>query len=165
MPMEPPLDDKEFPDSITVPIRTTQSMKGKSEVTSDISDANLATPAKKKLGPKPKVQTVKPTSEVNSSKPDNEPKPAKKPGSKPKPKANQYQNPENRKKCGECPGSFTEIMFMIPEATTEGNQCVSVKYSTSFDNAIELMQVNLWWFETLLSRSGAVIVVEKKDAC
>ncbi|KAF8151176.1 hypothetical protein K438DRAFT_1778835 [Mycena galopus ATCC 62051] len=71
-----------------VAFRTTPTTKRKSEVTSDISEADLAAPAKKKPGPKLKVQTVKPSSEVNSSKPECDTKYAKKkPGPKPKPRS------------------------------------------------------------------------------
>ena len=86
--MEPASDDKEFPDSIAVPVQSTWSTKWKSEVTSDISDADLAAPGKKKPGPKPKVQPIEASSDVDYSEPESEPKPVKKePGPKPKPKA------------------------------------------------------------------------------
>ncbi|KAJ7233354.1 hypothetical protein C8J57DRAFT_1532473 [Mycena rebaudengoi] len=149
-PMERPSDDEEFPASIPLPTRTTRSTKWKSEVTSDISDADLAAPAKKKPGPKPKVQTVKPSSEVESSKPESEPKPAKKKlGPKSKRKGKPVPKPKKSKKDIKSDEEDIEIVtpvtvvpkivFMIPEATTEGNQRVSVKSSTSFDDSIELM--------------------------
>jgi hypothetical protein len=97
-PMEPASDDGDFPDSIAVPVRRTRSTKRKSEVTSDISDADLAAPAKKKPEPKPKVQPIKPSSEVDYSEPESEPKPAKKkPGLKPKPKVKPGPKPRKSK--------------------------------------------------------------------
>ncbi|KAJ7200189.1 hypothetical protein GGX14DRAFT_400871 [Mycena pura] len=126
-PIEPPSDD-EFPAAVL--LRTTRSTKRKSEVTSDTSDVDLAAPAKKKPGPKPKVQPVKPSSENDSSDLRIEPKPArKKPGPKQQPKAKAV--PKSRK--------LKKIVFMIPEAATEGNQRVSVKSSTFFDDVVELM--------------------------
>ncbi|KAF8178330.1 hypothetical protein K438DRAFT_1769524 [Mycena galopus ATCC 62051] len=97
-PMEPASDDKEFPDSIAVPVRRTRSTKRKSEVISDTSDADLAAPAKKKPGPKPKVQPIKASSDVDYSEPESEPKPVKKtPGPKPKPKAKPGPKPRKAK--------------------------------------------------------------------
>jgi hypothetical protein len=53
-PMEPPSDEEEFPASVAVPVQARQSTKRKSAVTSNISDAELAQPAKKKAGTKTK---------------------------------------------------------------------------------------------------------------
>ncbi|KAJ7749867.1 hypothetical protein B0H14DRAFT_3513522 [Mycena olivaceomarginata] len=145
--MEPPSDKEEFPASVAVPVRTRQSTKWKSAVTSDISDAELAQPAKKKPGPKPKVRTVDPDSEVDSSETESEPKPSrKKLGPKPKPKAKSGLKPRKDVESDKedikimTPATVApKIVFMIPEAATEGNQCVSIKSSASFDDAIELM--------------------------
>ncbi|KAJ7704824.1 hypothetical protein B0H17DRAFT_1175407 [Mycena rosella] len=151
-PMEPPSDQEEFPDSVAAPVRTMRSTTGKrkSEVTSDISDAELGAPARKKPGPKPKVKTVKPASKVDSSEPESEPKlTKKKPGPKPKPKCKAVPKARKSKRDVESDEEDIEIVtpatvapkivFMIPETTTEGNQHVSVKSSASFDDAIELM--------------------------
>ncbi|KAJ7348232.1 hypothetical protein DFH08DRAFT_959653 [Mycena albidolilacea] len=145
--MKPPSDEEEFPASVAVPVWIRQSTKRKSAVTSDISEAELARPAKKKPGPKPKVRTVDPNSEVDSSKPESKPMPSrKKPGPKPKPKAKSGPKPRKDVESDEedieigTPATVApKIVFMIPEAAMEGNQRMSIKSSASFDDAIELM--------------------------
>jgi hypothetical protein len=109
-PMEPPSDEKKFPASVAVPVQTRQSTKRKSAVTSDISDAELTRPAKKKPGPKPKVWTVDPDSEVDSSEPESKPKPSrKKPGPKPKPKAK--SGPKPRSACLICSANAYRLIL------------------------------------------------------
>jgi hypothetical protein len=120
-PMEPPSDDKELPASIAVPVRTTRSNKRKSEVTSDISDADLVAPAKKKPGPKPKVRTVKPSSEVDSSE-ESEPKPArKKPGPKPIPKSKPVSKPRKSKSACLFRGPNADRLILPSPLRKSGN--------------------------------------------
>ncbi|KAJ7318331.1 hypothetical protein DFH08DRAFT_819938 [Mycena albidolilacea] len=86
--MEPSSESDDFPVSVTVPARTMRSSKCKSEVTSDVSDVDLARPAKKKPGPKPKAKATKPSSDSQDSERKSDSKPAKKkPGPQPKSKS------------------------------------------------------------------------------
>ncbi|KAJ7720971.1 hypothetical protein DFH07DRAFT_784241 [Mycena maculata] len=127
----PPDDDSDFPDSVAVPVRTTRSTKRKLEATSDISDADLNAPAKKRWGPKPKVTL---------SGPESKPKlPRKKPGPKPKPKTEDIDSDDNAVELVKSALTPPNIVFMIPEATTEGSQHVLLKSLDSFDDAIEFM--------------------------
>ncbi|KAJ7920936.1 hypothetical protein B0H13DRAFT_1867084 [Mycena leptocephala] len=97
-----------------------------------------------------KVKAIKPSSGVEHSEPESEPKPArKKPGPNPKPKVKPVPRPKKSKKNTETDDEDielvkpvpapTKIVLMIPEAATEGCQRVSLKSSTSFDDAIEVM--------------------------
>ncbi|KAJ7934677.1 hypothetical protein B0H13DRAFT_1854973 [Mycena leptocephala] len=119
-PMEPPSDDEELPASIAVPVRSTRSTKRKSDATSDISDADLAAPAKKKPTPKPKLRAVKPSSEVDASE-ESEPKPTrKKPGPKPKPKGKPVSKPRKSKKIVESDEDDIELVTPATVAPSKG---------------------------------------------
>jgi hypothetical protein len=102
--MEPPSEsDDDFPTSIAVLTRAMRSSKRKSEATSDGSDADLARPAKKKPGPKPKAKAAKPSSDGEDSEPESDPKPAKKkPGPKRKSKGKATAVPKGKKAKGAC---------------------------------------------------------------
>ncbi|KAJ7609312.1 hypothetical protein DFH06DRAFT_1376354 [Mycena polygramma] len=130
-PMAPPSDDgseKAAPD-------TRSRTKRKSNVVSDASDVEVpvAKPARKKPGPKPKG---KPAATPSDSEPEAVEKPVKKAAGKvKKPKATR------KKKTVESDSDVevveTEIVFMIPEGTSEGNRRVSVGSFTSFEDAVE----------------------------
>ncbi|KAF8187901.1 hypothetical protein K438DRAFT_2019434 [Mycena galopus ATCC 62051] len=144
-----PTSDDEFPDSIAVPDRSTRSTKRKSGASSDVSDGDLTPPAKKKPGPKPKV---KPAADVEDSGTESEPKPPKKKsGPKPQPKAKAKPGPKPKKSKKNTSSDDedievvkptpeqSKIIFIVPEAATEGSQRLSLKSVTSFDDAIEIM--------------------------
>ncbi|KAF8206743.1 hypothetical protein K438DRAFT_1756100 [Mycena galopus ATCC 62051] len=122
------------------------------DVASDTSDADVVPPPKKK----PKAKKKCPAVEYSEAKSD--PKPAKnKPGPKPKPKvapklaAKSAAKPAKSKKIVDSDDDVEhvtkykpvpaplKIVFMIPEATTDGSQRVSLSSTVSFDDAIEVI--------------------------
>ncbi|KAJ7135125.1 hypothetical protein C8R46DRAFT_1048062 [Mycena filopes] len=154
-PMAPPSDDGS---EISAPATRSRSHpKRKSAAVSEVSDPDGDAPAKpprKKPGPKPKPKPV-----VVSSDSDEEPRVKKKPAAASKSKTKSstvsssysfisptHHHLEGRKKktkdsdveSVEVPPN-PDIVFMIPEGSSEGNRRVSITASTSFDDAVELI--------------------------
>ncbi|KAJ7933350.1 hypothetical protein B0H13DRAFT_2507005 [Mycena leptocephala] len=146
-PMATPSDDDELPSSIPLP-PTGSKRKSGSGVLSDASDS-APEPVKKKRGRPPKAQS---DSEVV------EKRPKKKPGPKPKPKAkaarkrkapvSDAESVEMVEKEKTAPPS---VVLMVPEATSEGSQRLSIETTMSFEDVLELIH------ETI----GCVSVVQK----
>ncbi|KAJ7849675.1 hypothetical protein B0H14DRAFT_2582386 [Mycena olivaceomarginata] len=123
LPLEPEMD------ATDVPI----TKKRKSEETSDQSDADTEPiRVKKKPGPKPKPKAAK--AKGASDAEVARAKPAKKAVIKKKKKAADSDSEDV-----EVVPSATEIVFMIPEAISDGSQRVSISTMTSFDDAVELI--------------------------
>ncbi|KAJ7026054.1 hypothetical protein C8F04DRAFT_1126520 [Mycena alexandri] len=146
-----PASAEEFPDEVTVDQALSRRPLKRKAVTSDVSDYD--TPVKrptKKPVPKPKA-TEKYDSE-NDSEITPPPKTRKKPGPKPKAKP-KVPKPTAKKKPAKTVASDSDddievvapeplpivLVFMIPAATSEGNQRVSITNSTTFEDAREVM--------------------------
>ncbi|KAF8160542.1 hypothetical protein K438DRAFT_1985644 [Mycena galopus ATCC 62051] len=152
--MEPPSDD-DLPSSIPLPdTRFNSKRKSGSALLSDDASDTIAKPAKKRGRPR-KVRSDSEVEEV-VEKP-----PRKKPGPEPKPKAVPKVKPAKKKKTPVSDSESVEmvekekptppIVLMVPEATSEGSQRLSIQTTTSFEDALELIH------ETI----GCVSVVQK----
>ncbi|KAJ7122385.1 hypothetical protein C8R44DRAFT_981519 [Mycena epipterygia] len=134
-PMEPPSDEEN-----TVPTdRITRSKKRKSDAVSDVSDAEEAVKPKKKSGPKPKAPILDGNETDDDTPLPKKKKKKKKPkAAKPKKKAatSDSDDVESVTKDKAETGRI-DIVFMIPEALSNGNQRVSITSSTSFEDAVE----------------------------
>ncbi|KAJ7859625.1 hypothetical protein B0H14DRAFT_3446520 [Mycena olivaceomarginata] len=149
--MEPSSEFDDFSAFVTVPAHAMRSSKCKSEVTSDISDVDLARPAKKKPGPKPKAKATKPSSDSEDSELESDPKPAKKkpsPQPKSKSKATAISKGKKAKKVDPDvedveiikPALMPQkIVLIVSEVATEGSRRVSLKASVSFEDVYDLL--------------------------
>ncbi|KAF7377159.1 hypothetical protein MSAN_00135100 [Mycena sanguinolenta] len=141
-PMAPPSDTEE---AVAPTGRQTRSRKRTvSEISeSETSDAPVDKPVKKKSGPKPKSRPVK--SVVPPKQPKKTPAPTAssdsdtslaEPVTKPKKKKKKKQAIDSD---GIEVALTVEMIFMIPEATSDGNQRVALDSSQSFEDAVEIM--------------------------
>ncbi|KAJ6474919.1 hypothetical protein C8R45DRAFT_935453 [Mycena sanguinolenta] len=135
------LSDDDLPSSIPPP-PTGSKRKSGSGVLSDDASYSAAKPAKRKRGHRLKAQSDSESEEV-VQKP-----PRKKPG--PKPKAVPKAKPARKSKAPISDVESVEIVkkekpvpqsivLMVPEATSEGSQRLSIKTTMSFEDALELI--------------------------
>ncbi|KAJ7819130.1 hypothetical protein B0H14DRAFT_2600852 [Mycena olivaceomarginata] len=153
--MAPLSEDDDNDDSAVPPTarQTRSGKRGKPEVSEpEVSDAPPAKKPKKKPGPKPKKRSGPKKSQDSSDDTDVlsdlEPQPKKPKQPKrlvKKGKAVEYDEDGIEIK------AVVEIVFMIPGASTEGNQRVALPSSHSFEDALEIM------YETI----GCVSVARK----
>ncbi|KAJ6448753.1 hypothetical protein C8R45DRAFT_1132733 [Mycena sanguinolenta] len=149
------LSDDDLPSSIPLPPTGSKRKSGSGVLSDDASDS-AAKPAKRKRGRRLKAQSDSESEEV-VQKP-----PRKKPGPQPKPKAVPKAKPARKSKAPISDVESVEtiekekpvpqsIVLMVPEATSEGSQRLSIKTAMSFEDALELIH------ETI----GCVSVVQK----
>ncbi|KAJ7844722.1 hypothetical protein B0H14DRAFT_2585033 [Mycena olivaceomarginata] len=154
-PMAPSSDD-DLPSSIPLPANRSHSKcKSGSALLFDDESDFIAEPGKKKRGWPRKVRSDSEVEEVVHKAPK------KKPGPKPKPKAVPKVKPAKKKKTLVSDSESIEmvekkkpappIVLMVPEATSEGSQRLSMLTMTSFEDTLELIHEPI----------GCVSVVQK----
>ncbi|KAF8188188.1 hypothetical protein K438DRAFT_979548 [Mycena galopus ATCC 62051] len=141
-PMATP-SDEDLPSSISLPL-TSLKRKSGSRVLSDDESNFTPVPAKKKRGHLQKAQSDSEVEEM-IEKP-----PRKKPGPKPKSKAVPKAKPMRKSKAPVSDAESIEmveaeqppppsVVLMVPKATSEGSQRLSINTTMSFEDALELI--------------------------
>ncbi|KAJ7330469.1 hypothetical protein DFH08DRAFT_940360 [Mycena albidolilacea] len=150
--MATPSDD-DLPSSIPLPPTGSKRKSGSGVLSDDESDF-APEPARKKCGHWLMGQSDSEVEEVVQ-------KPPKKPGPKPKSKVAAKAKPAKKRKALLSDTESVEmvekekpapsVVLMVPEATSEGSQCLSIKTTILFEDALKLIH------ETI----GCVSVVQK----
>ncbi|KAF8143233.1 hypothetical protein K438DRAFT_1945901 [Mycena galopus ATCC 62051] len=141
-PMATP-SDEDLPSSISLPLTSLKSKSG-SRVLSDDESNFTPVPAKKKRGHLQKAQSDSKVKEM-IEKPQR-----KKPGPNPKSKAVPKAKPARKSKAPVSDAESVEmveaeqppppsVVLMVPEATSEGSQRLSINTTMSFEDALELI--------------------------
>ncbi|KAJ6468757.1 hypothetical protein C8R45DRAFT_937960 [Mycena sanguinolenta] len=140
------LSDDDLPSLISLPT-TGSKQKSESGFLSDDASDFTAKPAKKEYGHQLKAQSDSENDEV-VQKP-----PKKKPGPKSKPKAMPKAKPART--------IVLMVVLIVSEAISESSQCLSIKTTMLFEDALELIQETIGCYMT--KKKGKMTIMDLND--